>query len=483
MKGMLSKVIDHDFFPIVLSLFSLFIGSLIELSVSFLTVAIFSLVCGFQFLSGFYTKLDYYIASLEIKREFKTRAIRRWSRQVTLAASSLPLIASLSEKSALLMMLGYILISSLDFWPLIKKIINRKKIRAHAIEVIQSEKPVVAVYVTGVKGVAYQINQWLSVLEKIDQSVIIVLREADIFTDMIPTKLLVVTTRTQLDLEVIFNSRTSIKKILYPANTMKNVQALRYHHLEHYFINHGESDKTVNQSKLLMAYDYLLVAGPLSEDRLKAAGLPLRENQVVHVGRPQAEMLLTYETKIGEIKNILYAPTWEGHVKDVDYSSIGQLGYNLCESIIRSNQYKLIFKPHPYTGKFNGYHNKWLNKIIRLCRENNIDVCKEKDSIYDLMNDSDLLLCDISSVLNDYLITGKPILLCNPKALEYENLNINFPSSKAANLINNESDLLAIINIIEKQDPMRRAREEMRKYSMGDFGIKSMEKFRLELTV
>ncbi|MDH2299245.1 CDP-glycerol glycerophosphotransferase family protein [Cobetia sp. 29-18-1] len=477
MKGILRKIGKHKLLPVVFSVISLLAASLIVGYVTSFTIAIFSLVCGLQFITGKSEKLEYYLSGLEVKETSKENLVNKYEQKINFAASLVPLLTSQLGLFVLPIVLLYIAISLIVAWPVILKLFNRKKIRAHAVKVLEAERPTVAVYVTGMKGVAYQINQWLPVLEKLDQPVIIILREADIFSGMLPTNILTVTARTQIDLEAILGDTTSVKKVLYPANTMKNVQALRYHHLDHIFINHGESDKAVNQSKLLMAYDYLFVAGPLSEERLRAAGLPLREGQVIHVGRPQAEMALNYRSKVDKIETILYAPTWEGYVKSVDYSSIGELGYKLCVDIINDKRYNLIFKPHPYTGAINPDHKYWLNEITKLCVKYDIKIYSTSDSIHDAMNLSDILICDISSVMNEYLVTGKPIILCNTQELTIESLNIRYPTSCAATIVNENVNIIKTISEIEGEDKVYEQRLKSRKYSLGDFEVDPMMKF------
>ena len=482
MKGILRKIGKHKLLPVVFSVISLLVGSMVIGSVTSFTIAVFALVCGLQFLTGKSAKLEYYLSGLEVKVTSNENPVGKYGQNINFAASLVPLLTSKLGLYVLPIILLYIVTSLIVAWPIILKLFNRKKIRAHAVKVLETERPTVAVYVTGMKGVAYQINQWLPVLEKLDQPVIIILREADIFSGMLPTNILTVTARTQIDLEAILGGATSVKKVLYPANTMKNVQALRYHHLDHIFINHGESDKAVNQSKLLMAYDYLFVAGPLSEERLRAAGLPLREGQVLHVGRPQAEMALEHREKIEKIETVLYAPTWEGYVKNVDYSSVGELGYKLCKDIIKDARYKLIFKPHPYTGSISENHKYWLKKIIDFCEENEVPILLSNESIHDAMNLSDLLVCDISSVLNDYLITGKPIVLCNTSELNTDSLCKLYPSSIAANLIDIQDNILDIIEVIAISDPLCKQRAKARAFSLGDFYEDSLSKFKSSIS-
>ncbi|EHQ53061.1 CDP-glycerol:poly(glycerophosphate) glycerophosphotransferase [Ectothiorhodospira sp. PHS-1] len=158
------------------------------------------------------------------------------------------------------------------------------------LERIRRDAPKVVLYVSGLEKVGYQANMWIPVLERLSVKSAIVIREKHIAEELIPTVLPIYFMRTMRDVENL--EQANVRTILYPANTQKNIHTLRFYRMNHYFINHGESDKVVNQSKFLMAYDKLLVGGEMAERRLKDANLPLREGQVVHVGRPQAELML-----------------------------------------------------------------------------------------------------------------------------------------------------------------------------------------------
>ncbi|MBR9847457.1 MAG: hypothetical protein GYB35_15735, partial [Algicola sp.] len=99
------------------------------------------------------------------------------------------------------------------------------------------------------------------------------------------------------------------------------------------------------------------------------------------------------------------------------------------------------------------------------------------ESIHDVMNLSDVLICDISSVMNDYLVTGKPIVLCNTQELTIESLNINFPTSCAATIVDEKTDFTEVIRKIEFEDKMHEHRLKLREYSLGNFESDPMTKF------
>ncbi|MDR5902781.1 CDP-glycerol glycerophosphotransferase family protein [Halomonas icarae] len=465
--------------PIILTslVFFLSLFGLKEITVA--CVALFFMVCGFQLLLGVYDKLDFSIVRIERKKRRTERVLLKWGVHARFSLALAPVFYLLSPVVAWVYLALHIIVFSKVLVRLAARIINRKKIYKNTLIDLEGYQPEIAVYVTGMREVAYQINQWLPVLERQNVKVMIIAREAIIFDDMPDTPIPVFTAKSQRELEILLGECSSMRTVLYPANTMKNVQALRYFKLNHYFINHGESDKAVNQSKFLMAYDKLLLAGPLSKRRLQDAGLPLRDDQIEYVGRPQAELLLeaVSDEGVADVNTILYAPTWEGYVKNVDYSSIGPLGYELCKDILESGQYKLLFKPHPYTGKVSGKKKQELERIKSLFEHHDVPVYDDNASLHKLMNESDLLICDISSVLNEYLITKKPIILCNVDKKEKNEFLEEFPSARAATLLDLGQEVLDVIQGIATKDEQRQERAHVRSESLGDFPEGAMTRF------
>lgn len=463
--------------PVVMTAIVFFFSLFAMRDITVSSIALLYLVCGLQLFIGVHEKLDFAIVKMERKKHETDEILSKWGGYAQFGLALTPLAYVLAPVIGWVYLLLFVTAFSRSLAVFMTRVMTRNKIRKAALNDLESVQPGVAVYVTGMREVAYQINQWLPVLERMNVKIMIVAREGGIFDDMPDTPIPVFTAKGQRELEVLLGECASMKTVLYPANTMKNVQALRHSHLNHYFINHGESDKAVNQSKFMMAYDKLLVAGPLSEQRLRDAGLPLRDGQVEFVGRPQAEMLLDTVERVSEIRTILYAPTWEGYVKNVDYSSIGPLGHELCKQLIESGKYRLLFKPHPYTGKVSGKKARHLSKIKALCEQHGVPVYGDDVSLHQLMNESDLLVCDISSVLNEYLITRKPIVLCKTDSKDEESFLEEFPSSRAATILEKDQDLLEVIADIEKRDEQREERAHIRHESLGEFPEGALARF------
>lgn len=339
------------------------------------------------------------------------------------------------------------------------------------------DKPKVILYLSGLENVAYQGNQWIPVLEKLPVSCAIVIRERRIASQLMPTKLPVYFFESLRDLEYL--EEAGVRTILYPANSQKATQSLRLNRLNHFFINHGESDKVVNQSKFLMAYDKLLVAGPLAERRLRDAGLPVRDDQVIHVGRPQTELMLKrVSAPASSVKTVFYAPTWEGFNDEANYSSVNAYGLAMMEALARCGDLRVVFKPHPYTGHSNPNEaGEYLKKMLQVAEKSGIKVVDSKEGIFDCMNESDLLITDVSSVLNDYLFTLKPMILTNPKARPHDELRKDYPSSRATYILDEGAGIGALIADISRDDPMFSARKSVCADSLGEFPDGSMAEF------
>ncbi|WP_444984244.1 CDP-glycerol glycerophosphotransferase family protein [Halomonas mongoliensis] len=392
------------------------------------------------------------------------------------ALSLTPLVAGYSLVAGLVYMVLVISFLMPSILRSFKRIVSREELVGKEKARFKEYGAPVAIYASGPAGAAYQVNQWIDVMESLEAKVVIIARERALAKNIKPSSIPVFYAKSHADLESLLVS--GIKTLLYPANPIKNAQALRQININHYFINHGESDKAVNQSKFLMAYDKILVSGELAEKRIKDAGLPVREGQVVHVGRPQTDLLLDKIQSPREIKHVLYAPTWEGFGDNVNYSSIKKMGAEIVRAILSNEEFFLTFKPHPYTGMVKKEFRESLDAIVALCLSSpRAKVVGKDESIYNCMNESDVLVTDISSVLNEYLATSKPIILCNSGDHSLEALKSNFPSSAGAYILMKGKECLSLIESIKKNDEMWAKRGEIRRASLGDFPEGALHRF------
>ncbi len=356
---------------------------------------------------------------------------------------------------------------------------NNSSLLYHKLDKLSRLRPQIAVHLSGFETAGYQINQWLPVLEQLNLSVIIIVRKKSILSGIHPTSLPIVYVRNHQWLEHVL-SIESMRTVLYPANPMENAQAFRQYRLNHFFINHGESDKAVNQSKLLQAYDKLLVSGPLALERLQTAGLALRADQVEIVGRPQAEMLLDKQGEAcGNNLTVLYAPTWEGFGEDVDYSSIQNLGMDILKGLVDDPRVnKAIFRPHPYTGMRNSQVRQVLKDMLLFCKSQKITVHGMDTPIFESMNVSDVLLCDLSSVIGDYLATDKPIILAMNDNVSETIEKGEAVSAESAYKLSEGTQLAELIVDICTVDSMQIERKNIRSRVLGDIPEGSFNRFK-----
>jgi len=365
---------------------------------------------------------------------------------------------------------GYCAASSLDYFTnRVDSQFERSK------NFIQQYQPELVLYGSGMAGAGYQVNQWLQVFEKLDKRCLILVRERHFLSDLGETSLPVVWAKKHIDLDDVLID--SVKAILYPANGLKNVQAFRWHGIKHMFINHGESDKLVNVSKMLRCYDSLFVAGQLASKRFLDAGLGIDKRSIQEVGRPQLEFVLTKKQKVNDLKTMLYAPTWEGFSEAVNYCSISNEMVEAIEMLL-AEDCRILVKLHPFTGSQKPELRKLEAKLRHLANKYENLEFHSRLNIHNLMNMSDFLLCDISSVLNDYLFTEKPIILTNPQGMCSSVLNDEYPSSRAAYVLDNPLELVGMWSEINSNDHKEEARGSVRMKSLGDYDKgKTLERF------
>lgn len=353
--------------------------------------------------------------------------------------------------------------------------LRSKAYKKDIVELVEKTAPQVLVYVSGAPGSSYQLSQWLPVLEKLKLKVMVVARELFWISELPENSLATVYARGMGDLENFISSKSRV--CLYPANAFKNTQMMRQIQLRHIFINHGESDKIVNQSRFIRAYDKLYLAGPMAYDRLVGSGVLMEKGRVAYVGRPQTSIFI--EPIERETMTILYAPTWEGFDKQSNYSSVG-MALKIIKAITNETEYRCVFKPHPLTGTISRKLEKELDVIEKYLLQEKGEFV-HSGNILELMNDCDLLITDISSVMNDFLCTGKPYIVTNPSHIAKNVFCETFPTAQGAYILNNANELSGLIREIADSDPKSEERSQIMRYSLGENPLGALQRFESEL--
>jgi CDP-glycerol glycerophosphotransferase (TagB/SpsB family) len=276
---------------------------------------------------------------------------------------------------------------------------------------------------------------------------------------------------------------TDVKIVLYPNNREKNTNSLRFFELKHVFVNHGESDKSVNQSKMLRSYDHIFVSGMHAIRRMESAGFRFLDDQIKVVGRPQIELNYAQSVKIANERKdkliIAYAPTWEGGGAKTAYSSIGDFGVKLLKTLSGCHNVHVIFKPHPLTGTSSADAKLALKKMQSLCRLYGYEVVDAGVSFYDAFVKCDILISDIGAVLSEFLATEKPIIATNPNELTDSEFIEQFPVASAAYILTQPEQVATILTEIKEYDVLSGERVKVRKAVLGP--INGLEVFKAEL--
>ena len=269
----------------------------------------------------------------------------------------------------------------------------------------------------------------------------------------------------------------SVKTIFVANNSKQNLDMMKlYQSCNFIQLLHGDSDKPPSFNPFTRCYDYIFVAGQMGIDRYSANGVRIPPEKFRIVGRPQ----LTFENKaVSTEKTIVYMSTWTGFFTDTNFSSFSQASEIIRRAITDPSVGTLIFKPHPFSYRDPNWDNV-QSAFDKVKAESGINIrwANRVENPFALYAEADLLISDISSTIIDYLYSGRPYIVTNPRGLLSNDLN-NYPSVSGGYL--SEPDLSNIDSLIALafgEDPMAEKREEVRRYALGDLDLLPGEAFR-----
>lgn len=265
----------------------------------------------------------------------------------------------------------------------------------------------------------YQLEQWLPALEHLNQCrpVVVVMRNRDSFAKAKDvTSLPLVLAETQPDLIDLYAGE-AYKLAVYVNNSMYNFQSMADPTIVHVHVDHGESDKISSISNQLKAYDKVFVAGPAAEERCLRALWGLDRSSLVPIGRPPLDGEFSSALPADSRPTVLYAPTWQGENEANNFTSIDLLGPGIIRGLVDSGV-RIVYRPHPRLSDMGESEVQRADTEIRslLVAANDHGsghLVAISHSIFDLFEDTDVLISDISSVSLDflYLHTGKGLIV------------------------------------------------------------------------
>ncbi|MGI5160979.1 CDP-glycerol glycerophosphotransferase family protein [Microbispora sp. CA-102843] len=357
---------------------------------------------------------------------------------------------------------------------------DRRRILAAVDDWVAAHRPEVVMYFSGPVTAVYQATMWLGTLERITPRTLVVLRERTLAAALGATTLPVVCIPSSVDL-MNFRALDGVRVALFPANVGNNIHMLRVPGVRSVFIGHGDSDKEASFNPYTKVYDEVWVAGPAGRDRYLRAQVGVRDEAVEEVGRPQlAGVLRTspYAEGAAAHRTVLYAPTWEGWSDDLFHSSLVAMGPAIVRALL-DQPVRVIYKPHPLTGHRSPAARAAHRKIMALLGEStgmphgapkHLTVTGREPSLYECFNEADVLVSDISSVVSDFVASGKPYVVANVAGLPADRFRERYPAAGAAYLLG--PDLAELPGILRGlgtpgEDGMAAARRALRAYLLG----------------
>lgn len=255
----------------------------------------------------------------------------------------------------------------------------------------------------------YQLEQWLPALERLHQSrpVVVVMRNAESFSATKEiTDLPLVLAETQPDLIDLY-ANSDYRLAIYVNNSMRNFQSMAEPSIIHVHVDHGESDKTSSISNQLKAYDKVFVAGQAAKERCLRALWGFEQQKLVSIGRPPLDGDFASVLPPDDRVTVLYAPTWQGENEANNFTSLDLLGPDIVKHLLAADA-RVIYRPHPRMAEMGVSEVQRADEEIRrlLDAANGNDgrhVISMEHAIFDLFEDVDVLVTDVSSVGLDFL--------------------------------------------------------------------------------
>lgn len=274
----------------------------------------------------------------------------------------------------------------------------------------------------------------------------------------------------------------------YLHNAKSNLRYMAMPQVQHVWLGHGDSDKPASVFARHADYDLLVVSGTAAIDRYAAGGVHIPREKFAILGRPQVHEITEASRPISEVDRpvVLYAPTWQGKRKSVNFSSLRQ-GQAIVRLLIDAGA-DVIFRPHPLSSRYPALA-RIVQRIEADLFADTIDPAtpnrhewglqaNEWWTLNECMNRSDALVSDVSSVVSDWLQSGKPYAMVSTR-WSTEEFREQFPVAVGAYVLLSDLDGAdsAIADMLGA-DTMAEQRAALRLSVLGGYsGRESAEAF------
>ena len=381
---------------------------------------------------------------------------------------------------------------------------------------LDRDRPEVVLYYGDAASSVHEVAMWLPTLDALPQTTWVLVRNRQAFEALPATASTVLCVPSAQDLLSL--SLDAVGAALFVSNIGNNIHVLRHPGVRTAFIGHGDSDKSASANPFSKVYDQIWVAGPAGRERYARAAVGVRPDALVEVGRPQLDLVASVPAVRPQVPTLLYAPTWEGWNREQDYTSLAVLGEEIVRAVLaHPTPIRLLYRPHPYTGRRDPRVAAAHRRIVRLLAEANagaghrvatelagagststgvlsaaererravaegfhalevrpagahVVVPPGSAPLVSCFNAADGLVTDVSSVLSDFLARGRPLAVCDPRAAGASFLE-RYPTARAGTVLQPGAgaELPQFLRVVtgEAPDPTAPARERVRAAVLG----------------
>ena len=333
--------------------------------------------------------------------------------------------------------------------------------------------PRFAVHWDAPPGTGYQVGRWIPYLERLGQPYVVFVRNPGSFDEVVNLTTAPVLLRRgarQIDPVMV----PSLRCVFYVNSAVRNAHVVRNPHVRHIQLNHGDSDKITSYSPVFRMFDKNFVAGQAAIDRFAAHGVSTSPDFFQIVGRPQVSDVEVAQPGT-TVRRVLYAPTWAGLHADSAYSSL-PIGRAIVGGLLRRGCV-IVFRPHPYTDQTPALKQASAEVTALLAQDRDssgrphvFGTQAERDwSITDCFNAVDAMVSDVSSVVPDFLYSGKPFAI-TATSDTLEQFYAQMPLARGGYVITaGAGNIDEVLDDLLGDDPHASVRHDLKTYYLGDF--------------
>ncbi len=338
--------------------------------------------------------------------------------------------------------------------------------------------PKFAVFFDGDQDTLYQIKMWIKPFEEVGEEWIIITRRPSMAKDLqdMTKKAKVIIARDR-DKLIEVSNLPSLKFVMYVNNARENTEMVRFPHLVHAQLMHGDSEKTASFNPVSGMFTKIFVAGQAGIDRYERNGVKIAEDKFELVGRPQLTGMDVISGPISvDQPTVLVAPTWGGSALGEELSSLSVTPL-IVEALLNAGA-KVVYRPHPFCAQTTE-GSQTISKVHSMLEQNSKQTktqhlygaaAEKKISVNEAANQSDMIISDLSGIMSDWLFSLKPYLLVSMDQ-SAEEFSKRYPMARAGVVVDGRQvkDFAPAIGSLLKTDTQDafEARKSMREYYLA----------------